>query len=399
MKSLATWLVVAMFVALQLCVSVYGQSVSGSITGEIVDSSGAALGVATVDVVNIATGAHHTTKTNDSGYFNVLNLIAGAYRVDVTAAGFRPVAHEGVQVNIGSVLRLDFKLELGNVQEKITVIGESPLLETAKVEVGSTVTTKALNSLPVEGRNPTALAALQAGVVMSTNGQGIPSAKNSANYTFSVNGQRSQQNRQLLDGVDDTEGVGGAAPIVPSLMPFKSTAWSPPITTSSWGRSPEQYRISLQNRGAMSFTEAPMSSTGRTPSSHAIRSQSRTVPAILSGINSAAHWAAPSRKTKSSCLAISTVYECAPRQIYSQRYRRQPFEPAISAVRRLPTPSTTRRPAAPAESAERCSPEISSPRTGSILSCRACLPNYRRPPRPGRTTTFSRPKSTRSSRI
>ena len=50
---------------------------------------------------------------------------------------------------------------------------------------------------------------------MSTNGQGIPSAKNSANYTFSVNGQRTQQNRQLLDGVDDTEGVGGAAPIVP----------------------------------------------------------------------------------------------------------------------------------------------------------------------------------------
>ena len=101
------------------------------------------------------------------------------------------------------------------MQERVTVTGDAPLLETDKVEVGSTVTTKALESLPVLGRNPTALAALQPGVVMNTNAQGIPSAARSANYTFSVNGQRSQQNRQLLDGVDDTEGVGGAAPIVP----------------------------------------------------------------------------------------------------------------------------------------------------------------------------------------
>jgi hypothetical protein len=147
MKSLAMWLFFVLLLSLQICPSVYGQAVSGAITGEIVDSSGAALGVASVDVVNIATGVHYTTKTNDSGYFNVLNLIAGAYRVDVTATGFRPVTRAGVQVNIGSVLRLDFKLELGNVQEKITVIGEPPLLETAKVEVGSTVTTKAIESV------------------------------------------------------------------------------------------------------------------------------------------------------------------------------------------------------------------------------------------------------------
>jgi hypothetical protein len=215
MKHRAMWLVFLLLVSLHLSSRVSGQAVSGSVTGEITDSSGAALAGAAIDVVNLATNVHYQSKTNDAGYFNVLNLIAGTYRVDVTATGFKPVTRTGVQVNIGAVLRLDFRLELGNVQEKITVTGEAPLLETSKVEVGSTVTTKALDSLPVEGRNPTALAALQPGVVMSTNGQGIPSAKNSANYTFSVNGQRTQQNRQLLDGVDDTEGVGGAAPIVP----------------------------------------------------------------------------------------------------------------------------------------------------------------------------------------
>jgi len=214
MKFRATRLLITPLL-LQLCSSLSAQSVSGSITGEITDASGGALAGAVVDVVNLATSVHSLTKTNDVGSFSVLNLIAGAYRVDVNASGFKPVTRPRVQVDIGSVLRLDFKLEVGNVQERVTVVGDAPLLETAKVEVSNTVTTKALDSLPVEGRNPTALAALQPGVVMSTNGQGIPSAKNSANYTFSVNGQRTQQNRQLLDGVDDTEGVGGAAPIVP----------------------------------------------------------------------------------------------------------------------------------------------------------------------------------------
>ena len=215
MKYRAMWALGISLILLHLCSSVYGQAVSGSITGETTDSSGAALAGASIDVMNLATSVHYQTKSNDAGYFNVLNLISGAYRVDVTATGFKPVTRAQIQVDIGSVVRLDFKLEVGNVQERITVTGEAPLLETDKVEVGSTVTTKALESLPVEGRNPTALAGLQPGVVMNTNGQGIPSAQRSANYTFSVNGQRSQQNRQLLDGVDDTEGVGGAAPIVP----------------------------------------------------------------------------------------------------------------------------------------------------------------------------------------
>jgi len=209
------WLLFLLVVSLLITSHLEGQAVSGSVTGEITDSSGAALRGASIDVVNLATGVHYQTKTNDAGYFNVLNLIAGTYSVDVSAPGFRPVMRSDVQVDIGAVVRLDFRLEVGSVQERINVTGEAPLLETDKVEVGGTVTTKALESLPAQGRNPTRLAVLQPGVIMGTGSQGIPSAQSSANFSFSVNGQRAQQNRQLLDGVDDTEGVGGGAPIVP----------------------------------------------------------------------------------------------------------------------------------------------------------------------------------------
>lgn len=193
-----------------------GQAVSGSITGAVTDSSGAALPGATIDVVSADSGAHFTSKTNDSGYYSVSNLNAGIYRVEINAAGFRALVHAGIQVDIGSVVSFDAKMELGNVQEKVTVTSEAPLLETGKVELGGTVTTKALESLPAEGRNPTALAALQPGVIMGTGQEGIPGSQGSANFSFSVNGQRAQLNRQLLDGVDDTEGVSGSAAIVPS---------------------------------------------------------------------------------------------------------------------------------------------------------------------------------------
>ena len=125
MKYRAMLLLCLLLFSFQFPTRLSGQAVSGSVTGEITDASGAALAGATIDVVNLATDVHYQTKTNDAGYFNVLNLIAGAYRVDVAASGFKPVTRTGVQLNIGAVLRIDFRLELGNVQEKITVTGEA----------------------------------------------------------------------------------------------------------------------------------------------------------------------------------------------------------------------------------------------------------------------------------
>jgi Carboxypeptidase regulatory-like domain/TonB dependent receptor len=193
-----------------------GQSVSGSITGQVTDPSGATIPEAEVKVVNTQTNVESTSKTNGAGYFNVPNLIAGSYRVEISAPGFAGVTNNDVQVTIGSVVRLDTKLTVGGETQRITVTGEAPLIQTDKVEVGTTINTRQLQALPTEGRNPTRLAATQAGVVMDNGNEGIPSSNGSAQYSFQVNGQRGQQNRQLLDGVDDTEGVGGSPAIVPS---------------------------------------------------------------------------------------------------------------------------------------------------------------------------------------
>ncbi len=108
----------------------FAQIVSGSITGSVTDPSGAAVSGASVVVVNMATAVESPATTNASGYFSVANLIAGTYRVDVTAPGFKAVTRPAIPLDIGAVVSLEFQLQVGNVQEKVVVTGEAPLLQT-----------------------------------------------------------------------------------------------------------------------------------------------------------------------------------------------------------------------------------------------------------------------------
>jgi hypothetical protein len=193
-----------------------GQLVSGSIIGNVTDPAGAVVPGADVTATNASTGVQLSAKSNNAGYFNISNLIAGTYKVVVSAPGFKELSFDTVVVDIGSNIRLDSKLQVGNVQQQVSVTGEAPQLQTNKVELGITINSTQLVDLPSEGRNPEALATVQSGILMSPNNTGVPSAEGSANYTFQANGNRSELNRQLLDGVDDTEGVGGGAAIVPS---------------------------------------------------------------------------------------------------------------------------------------------------------------------------------------
>ena len=181
MKSRWLWRVVSFAVVLcSFAPPALPQIVSGSITGSVTDPSGAVVAGASVTAVNTATGVESSTTTNPSGYFNIGNLIAGNYRVDVAATGFKALTRPDVQLQIGSIIDLEFRLEVGSVQEKMVITGEAPLLETAQVQVANTLGSQTLVALPTEGRNPTALALLSPGVVMNTYQEGIPSAEGAA---------------------------------------------------------------------------------------------------------------------------------------------------------------------------------------------------------------------------
>ena len=213
-----------------LCSILRAQSVSGTIEGTVTDASGGAVPNGNVTITNVATGVQSHANTNSAGHYSVGNLISGAYTIGIKAQGFRPVIQENVQVNIGTEVRADMQMQVGDIQQQVQVTAQAPILQSDSAQVGGTITSQALESLPTEGRNPMALAKTLPGVIASPNQEGVPSAAGSANYTFSANGQHTQLNQQLLDGVDDTEGVGGGAPIVPSTDALQEFT----VTTSNY---------------------------------------------------------------------------------------------------------------------------------------------------------------------
>ena len=152
------------------------QAVSGSITGAVLDSSGAGVPTAKVSATNLATGVQISSETNQIGYYNLSNLTSGTYQLDVAAKGFRPYRQTSVEVTIGGVVRLDMQLEVGGVQEQVTIHDVAPLVKDDKVNLGGTVTSYQMESLPTLGRNPTALAKLQPGITEGPNQEGLPNA-------------------------------------------------------------------------------------------------------------------------------------------------------------------------------------------------------------------------------
>ena len=101
----------------------HGQDFRGGITGRISDSSGARLPGATVTAVNTATSVSSTTTTNTEGSYTILYLTRVSTPSCVELAGFKKVVREGIEVRVGDRLTLDFMLEVGRLEETVSVRG------------------------------------------------------------------------------------------------------------------------------------------------------------------------------------------------------------------------------------------------------------------------------------
>src|SRR2546425_10702353 len=134
----------------------FGQAVSGAITGAVLDATGAGVPGAKVTATNLATNVQFSVNANDSGYYSISNLIAGRYQVDVAASGFRPYRPGNVDVTIGTVLRIDVELQVGNLQEAVTVSDVAPLVRDDKGSLGGSAPPPSLRSGPTHGANPPA---------------------------------------------------------------------------------------------------------------------------------------------------------------------------------------------------------------------------------------------------
>ena len=146
-------------------VTAFAQTGAASLTGIVTDQSGATVPGATVTATNQATNVAYTAISNEAGNYTITSLPVGTYVVKAELASFKTAATKPIQAEAMQVVRIDFKLELGSLEETVEVSGESPVLQTENATVGEVISGTTLQALPLNGRNSGQLSLLLAGVV------------------------------------------------------------------------------------------------------------------------------------------------------------------------------------------------------------------------------------------
>jgi hypothetical protein len=206
------------------CSAAYAQDSRGTITGRVVDSTGAIVVGAEVRVTNKETGAVSTAHTNESGLYTASYLVPGTYDVSVDFSGFKKTERLGVQVRVSDVLDIEFKLEVGSAAETVEVKGGTPLLEASNVSLGQVVEERQIQDLPIQAGNANELVLLTPGVVNSTNLRQRKSSFNSASSQFTTNGNALYSNEYTIDGIPDTFFNGGGSPLIAFQLPENSVS-------------------------------------------------------------------------------------------------------------------------------------------------------------------------------
>ncbi|MBM3814026.1 MAG: hypothetical protein FJW20_20560 [Acidimicrobiia bacterium] len=208
--------------SLLLPVTLFGQATS-QLTGTITDRTGAMVADATVTLVNTATGNERKVQSNQLGSFTVPFLPPGTYRATVQKPGFRQVNRDGIRLEVNQTVRIDFALEIGEVTQTIEVAGAAPLIESDTSSIGQVIESKAIQDLPLNGRNFVQLAILGPGVVgVGFGARGTimsgtrPDDLRPGSELFS-NGNREGSNNFLMDGVDNNERLTLAIVLRPSV--------------------------------------------------------------------------------------------------------------------------------------------------------------------------------------
>ncbi len=208
--------------ALCLCVSaVHAQTITGSVNGTVVDSSGAVLPNATVVVRNTATGVSTSATTNNSGQYNIRFLQIGQYTVKITDKGFNSFESQPFALEVNQAAKVDGTLTVGDANQTVEVQGQlQPILDTENATVSSTFTANTIQNLPLNGRNFSSITMFIPGAVATepTGMTGVNAIERSTNQAgqVSINGNRNQTNNYLLDGIEINETINNVIGYNPS---------------------------------------------------------------------------------------------------------------------------------------------------------------------------------------
>jgi hypothetical protein len=206
MQRVAVCLVVGAFLSLVLTKPLHGQGAVSEVNGTASDASGAVLPGVTVTLTEETTGLTRTVVTNDRGRFVAIALTPGLYTIKAELGGFQTQSRTTVTVAVGQALTINFAMPIGTLQDQVTVTGEAPLIEPTQTQIGSNMSQKDIENLPMQGREQFALMQLVPGLTPSLQPGSFEGS------AYNANGRESGSNLYLVDGQYNKDDRTGTFP-------------------------------------------------------------------------------------------------------------------------------------------------------------------------------------------
>lgn len=202
---------------------VAGQEVTGAISGVITDSSGAAIIGAKVTAKDLDRGTVSAVTTSGDGFYNFPRLPVGRYEVRVESPGFQAAVRSDVVLQLNQNARIDFQMQVGNVNQTVEVSAAAPVLQTQSTQLSTVIDSRTNTQLPLATRNYVQLTLLAPGSV-HPNPQNFENGQTTGNGARPyINGNREQANNFILDGVDNnqaSDNLVGYAPSPDAIQEF-----------------------------------------------------------------------------------------------------------------------------------------------------------------------------------
>jgi len=219
---------------------VLAQNTTADVIGTVTDNSGAVVPGATVELTNVETQEKRIVTSSSSGEYTFTLLKPSRYSITVTAPGFKVFKVSSFGLAAGDRSRQDARLEIGGTAEVVTVDAAPPALHTDTAALITTVTEKATQELPLNGRNFINLVQVTPGATEGLN-NGLASGNRPDDRrqtsSVSVNGQADMMNNQLVDGMDNNERVIGSIGVRPSVDAIQEVSVQTNVFTAEVGRS------------------------------------------------------------------------------------------------------------------------------------------------------------------
>ena len=203
-------------------VDAFAQSSQGGLRGVVKDAQGVIPGV-TVTLINEATGIARETVTNEIGEYSFPAVDPATYTVKCSVQGFKTFERHGVRISTQQFVGLDVVLEVGTLEETITVTADAPLIESTNASIGGVVDAKTLESIPTAGRSVFLMATLEPTVQASGNAHWNRMQDQVGNSAISMGGGPVRANNFLVDGfpVTDLQNRASTNPSMEAVQEMK----------------------------------------------------------------------------------------------------------------------------------------------------------------------------------